>query len=136
MGRLLGIDPGVRRVGLALTDETGTLATPLRIVDRDEESLSGVLEELLAERDVELLVVGYPDPLKTDENERTRQVDRFLRTEVEPLGIAYETISERYTTSMAETLRRLREDPEAAGDDQAAALILEQFLNRRRMNDS
>lgn len=128
MGRLLGVDPGLRRVGLALTDSDQVLTRPFRVVDRETESLSEVLESLLEKYEIERIVVGYPDPLKVSENERTRQVDRFLREFIQPLPVPHTTVSERYTTKLAGQLRERRGESGPPGDDEAAALILEHYL--------
>lgn len=132
MPRYLGVDPGGRRVGLALSDETGTLASPLEVVDRENQDLDDRLRTVLEEFGVERVVVGYPVPLRTDENERTRQVDRFIERYVEPLPVPYTAVSERYSTAEADELRRRRDAGGTAGDDEAAALILDRFLERRR----
>lgn len=132
MPRYLGIDPGGRHVGLALSDETGTLASPLEVVDRQQQDLDDRLRTVLGEFEVERVVVGYPVPLRTDENERTRQVDRFIERFVEPLPVPHTMVSERYSTAEAEELRRRRDAGGTAGDDEAAALILDRFLQRRR----
>lgn len=136
LGRILGIDPGGRRVGLALSDGSGVLASPLTIVDRNETDLSAELTAVIAQHDVEAVVVGYPQPLRTDKNERTREVDQFLQDFIQPLEVPHETISERYSSSLAETLRKQRDDADPAGDDQAAALILEQYLRSGGAPDS
>lgn len=136
MPRYLGIDPGGRRVGLALSDDTGTLASPLEVVDREGQDLSERLRAVLEEHDVGRVVVGYPVPLRTDENERTRQVDRFIERFVEPLPVEHTVVSERYSTAEADELRRQRGAGGEAGDDEAAALILRRYLERRRREDT
>lgn len=136
MPRYLGIDPGGRRVGLALSDETGTLASPLEIVDRQQQDLNERLRAVVEAFGVERVVVGYPVPLRTDENERTRQVDRFIERFVEPLPVPHSTVSERYSTVEADELRRRRDAGGEAGDDEAAALILDRFLQRHRRGGS
>jgi len=135
MPRYLGIDPGERRVGLALSDGTGALAFPLEIVDRKRQNLAARLRALLDTYDVETIVVGYPVPLRVSENERTRQVDRFIERFVEPLDVPHVTVSERYSSREADRLRRRREAGGEAGDDEAAALILERFLRERPRED-
>jgi putative Holliday junction resolvase len=134
--KLLGIDPGQRRVGLATTDETGTITQPLETVDREQVDLKEYLMQLVDENAVDRVVVGYPDPLKTDENERTRQVDSFIESFVEPLPVPHVTVSERYTTKQADELREHRDDPgEHPPDAEAAALILDHYLGVERKHD-
>lgn len=135
--KLLGIDPGQRWVGLATTDETATITIPLETVDRREENLSGRLNDILEDHEVDRIVVGYPDPLKVDENERTRQVDNFIAEFVEPLPVPYESVSERYTTKRAGELREERgTTSEDQPDAEAAALILDQYLGTSQRSDT
>lgn len=135
--KLLGIDPGRRWVGLATTDETATITTPLETVDRQGTDLSVRLRTLVAEHGVERVVVGYPDPLKVDENERTRQVDRFIDEFLDPLDVPHETVSERYTTKRADELRQHRDDDTADPPDaEAAALILDHYLGTSQRSDT
>lgn len=131
MKRYLAIDPGQRWVGLAHSDPAGTIATPHDVVDRKNESLSGILESLIDEKNIDEVIVGYPTPLKTDENERTRQVDQFIEQFVSPLPVPHQTISERYSTKDAERLRDKRGDVGGPDDDEAAAMILEYYLERQ-----
>lgn len=130
MPKLLGIDPGQRRVGLATSDESGSIANPYRIVDRKEEDLPDALREAVRSEEITRIIVGYPDPLKVDENERTRQVDEFIRTMIKPLSVPHETISERYSTKEARRRRQQRDDDGPPGDDEAAAVILQTYLDR------
>lgn len=131
MPKLLGIDPGQRWVGLATSDESESIATPLRVIDRNESDLSETLRTLVHEESIDRVIVGYPDPLKVDENERTRQVDDFIKSSVEPLPVPHETISERYSTKQARRKREEREKGGEPGDDEAAAVILQAYLERQ-----
>ncbi|MGM0381138.1 MAG: Holliday junction resolvase RuvX [bacterium] len=128
MARLLGIDPGQRRVGLAVSDATETIASPLRVVDLDSENLSEVLRNLIDTEGIEEIIVGYPTPLQVEENERTRQVDRFIEKFIEPLDCPYTVFSERYSTKEATRLQQLRDDSQEVVDDEAAAIILQNYL--------
>ncbi len=131
MGKLLGIDPGGRRVGIALSDGTGTLASPCRNVDRQTEDLLKVLRKLVQNEGVDRIIVGFPEPLQVDSNERTREVETFIDQFIEPLSVPYETVSERYTTKEARRLREVRNGaPSQTPDEEAAALILQHYLDR------
>lgn len=129
MPRLLGIDPGQRRTGIALSDPSGALARPLTVLEERGEELTDRIRGLVREYGVDRVVVGYPKPLRVEENERTRQVDAFLRDVLEPLDVPVVTVSERYTTRQAERLRRERGQPDEASDAEAAALILQRYLD-------
>jgi putative Holliday junction resolvase len=128
--KLLGIDPGERWVGLALSDETGTLASPYGTIDRNEQDVNKQLAELIRQKSIDRIIVGFPRPLKTDTNERTRKVDEFIETIIQPLSVPHETVSERYTTKEARRLREQRDDnPSSASDAEAAALILQHYID-------
>ncbi|MFB6226868.1 MAG: Holliday junction resolvase RuvX [bacterium] len=130
MPKLLGIDPGQRWVGLATSDDLQSIATPYKTLDRDNQAVSKVLLEILETESIERIVVGYPDPLKVETNERTRQVDEFIEDSVEPLPVPYETISERYSTKEAKRRRRERSEGGEPDDAEAAAVILQTYIDR------
>lgn len=131
MPKLLGIDPGQRWVGLATSDESESIATPLTVIDRREEDLTESLQSIIHEESIDRVIVGYPDPLKVNENERTRQVDELIEESVDPLPVPHETISERYSTKQARRKRKAREKGGEPGDDEAAAIILQTYLERK-----
>ena len=134
LGRVLGIDAGERRIGLALSDETRLLATPYRVVQRDKGL--GPAIDMIANvakiQNVELIVVGLP--LNTD-GSHGRQANRaanFAKIVGRVTELPVEMWDERYSTQDAEA--RIRE---AGGelrshgpvDSQAAAVILQGFLD-------
>lgn len=129
--KLLGVDPGQRWVGVAATDDTTTVASPLETIDRENQNLLESLRVIVRKKAIDKIIVGYPEPLRTDENERTRQVDEFIEEFLHPLDIPFETYSERYTTKQAERLRENRDNtPDEATDAEAAAVILRKYLDQ------
>ncbi len=136
MVRHLGVDPGLRRVGLAVSDQTGTIATPLRVVDRKEQDLQEELRKAIDKNQVEHLVIGYPEPLKVDENERTKQVDNFIREIIDPLEVSYTIFSERYSSREAARLQEMRSQSDEVLDDEAAAVILQNYLESEKKNEN
>ncbi len=131
MARLLGVDPGLRYVGLAISDPGQVIARPLKVVDGEVEELSVELQQLLEEYEVELLLVGYPEPLGGGENERTRQVEDFIKEYLEPLAVPYRRVSERYTSKQAQRLAQSREASDQRRDADAAALIVNHFIAKK-----
>ena len=131
MPRLLGIDPGERYTGVALSDESASLARPLTVLEQTGEDLRERIRDLIQEHEVGTIVVGFPEPLQTNVNERTRQVDAFIETVLEPLDQPLVRVSERYTTKQATRLRRERGQSGEATDAEAAALILQRYLDDR-----
>jgi len=131
--RVLGVDPGKVRVGLAVTDADGLIATPLRVVER-----RGACEEIqqtAADLEVETIVVGLP--LNMDGTEGPSAEDaRALGERLSAAGLQVEYLDERLTTVGAERVliesghsrRRRREITDAV----AATIVLEAYLARQR----
>lgn len=134
--RLLGIDPGLRRVGVALSDEDARIAMPLTTLERvSDAALTDALAALVAEHVVGTVVVGLPLRLDGSESESSRKA-RKLAAALEPRVTAEVVLwDERLSTAQAE--RALREggvrgrDKKAVVDQVAATLILQSFLDSR-----
>jgi putative holliday junction resolvase len=136
-GRVLGIDAGERRVGVALSDELRLLASPLGVLDRGH-GLAPVLDALieLAEREgVAQIVVGLPLNEDGSVGRQARRARDFARAAARVVGIPVELWDERLSTQEAEAiartagknLRRLRKRGQL--DALAAAVILQDYLN-------
>lgn len=135
MTRVLGIDYGDRRIGLALSDELGLTAQPLRPITTD----AGHLDELVTlcqERSVERVVVGLPLSMDGSVGTRARVTLEFANALRAKLDIPVETWDERLTTRQAErslwgrglSHKRRR----ARRDTVAAQLILQSYLDAHR----
>lgn len=136
--RILGIDFGERRIGLALSDPTGTLASPLPTLKRRAgkrpplAALAGIVES----HAVEALVVGLPLTLKGEESAWTRTVRKVGDELSRRTGLPVHYMDERFTSVRAEkAVRSLglpknkREEKERV-DAAAAVLILQGWLDR------
>lgn len=137
--RVLGIDFGRRRIGLALSDPTATIATPLETVRRRAGKRPPLrrLEALAREHEVEHLVVGLPLGLDGEENEWCAEVRRAGDRLAERLEVPVDYVDERLTSVRAErAVRSLglpkeeREKKERI-DAAAAVLILQSWLDAR-----
>jgi len=139
-GRLLAIDYGERRVGLAISDPTGTIASPAGVIVRRAGKRPPIAEIVRRAEALEArgFVVGLP--LDGDGNETPRSIEtRSLAGELSRrTGLSVELVDERYTTAAA-----LRAVHEMGGstrgrkgdvDALAAAVLLQQVLNRTRSN--
>jgi putative holliday junction resolvase len=121
--RVLALDHGTARIGCAISDPSGTLATPLPVIEPPE---ARSVAELVSEHDVERVVVGLPLHLSGEEGSQAALVRTFC-TELEAIvGVPVETYDERLTTRMAEASRR--EGASAAPDSLAAAHLLQAYL--------
>ena len=137
MGRVLGIDYGERRVGLALSDDTATIASPLPTLKRRKGKRPPVapVARLAAEHDVEEIVVGLPLTLEGEDSDWTREVREFGHKLAERTGCPVSFQDERMTSVRAERAVRSiglskekREEKERV-DAAAAVLILQAHLN-------
>ncbi len=127
MARVLALDYGSARCGCALSDPTGTLATPIEPVLRPATRRGiGRLAELVREREVERVVVGLPLGMSGADTAQTEEARAFAARLAERLGpgVPVELYDERLTTVQA-----LR-DPagDASLDSRAAAHLLEAWL--------
>ncbi len=129
-GRVLAIDYGSARGGLALSDPTGTLATPIEPVLRPA-SRRGLarLEEVVRSREVVRVVVGLPLGLSGADTDQTRETRGFAKTlEARLSGVPVELYDERFTTALA---ARDVAPQGSSEDSRAAAHLLEGWLARR-----
>jgi putative Holliday junction resolvase len=133
MPRLLAIDYGQARVGLAVTDPEGRVAFPLRTLAWEtREGLFGALLGVIGERGIEGIVVGYPARQGGDESLTGRQVRKFIERLRRRTPLPIETVDEAFSTE--EAAERLRaaglggRELTARVDAQAAAVILERYL--------
>ena len=121
--RVLALDHGTVRSGCALSDPSGTLATPLPTIEPPEPRS---VAELVAEHGVELVVVGLPLHLSGEEGGQAGLVRTFCGELEVLLDVPVETYDERLTTRMAEASRR--SGATAPPDSLAAAHLLETYL--------
>lgn len=129
--RVLGLDYGSARCGCALADPTGTIVTPIETIARPA-SRRGMeaLTALVAEREVERVVVGLPLSLSGEDSEQTRETRKFAARLTRRLGeaVPVELHDERFTTRMAQ--RMGAHLPAASAEDsRAAAHMLETWLS-------
>lgn len=140
MGRILGVDYGERRVGLAISDPTATIAQPLPTLIRRAGKRPPVakLLEIIAANDVDAAVVGLPLTLAGDDSDWTRTVREFAATLEKRAGIPVELIDERLTSVQAERsvrelgLKKSQREQKARIDSAAAIILLQMYLDRKK----
>ena len=135
--RILAIDVGEARIGLAVSDETGFLATPVEAIKRtDPESDTRAVIAAAERVEAVRIVVGMPVSLNGTHGPQARRVQGFRRILIEATELPVESWDERFSTVEAE--RRLRESgvepsrDRARLDSAAAAIILQSFLDAHR----
>ncbi|MFT3865306.1 MAG: Holliday junction resolvase RuvX [Solirubrobacterales bacterium] len=120
---MLALDHGTVRIGAAICDPTGTLCTPLPVV---EPPAAEAVAALAREREVERVVVGLPVHLSGEEGAQAALARAFAAELGELLEVPIDTYDERLTSRMADTSRR--EGAGASRDSIAAAHLLEAYL--------
>jgi putative Holliday junction resolvase len=127
---VLALDHGTARIGCALSDPSGTLATPLPVIEPPHPR---AVAELVAEYEVDRVVVGLPLHLSGAEGTQAALARTFCGELEAMLEIPVEMYDERLTTRMAEASSR--EGASAASDSLAAAHLLQTYLSAREAGD-
>lgn len=131
MSRVLALDHGEARCGVAVSDPTRTLASPLAVVERPDtrRGLARVVG-LVREHGVKTVVVGLPLGLSGRDTDQTRAARAFAQTLGErlPAGVTVELFDERFTTTIA--ARQHTGIHDGAEDSRAAAVLLDDWLAR------
>lgn len=130
--RLIGLDVGESRIGVALSDPLGATAQPLQTISRDEESPQRIAR-LVVEEGAATVVVGLPLLMDGTEGEQARLVRRFVEDLRKAIDVPVELIDERLTTREAEAVlskgRVKRARKREASDMVAASLILRAYMD-------
>ncbi len=137
MSRILAIDFGRKRVGLAVTDPLAMIANGLDTVST--EKIWVFLKEYLAQQDVESVVVGYPVQMNNRPSESMEYLKPFLKKfkKVYP-GLKVELVDERFTSKMARQvmidggLKKKKRQDKAMVDKISAVIILQTYLDMQK----
>ncbi|HEY55651.1 MAG TPA: Holliday junction resolvase RuvX [Dehalococcoidia bacterium] len=134
--RSLGLDIGDRRIGVALSDPEGILASPLAVINRRNESLDiEAITEIIRQHQVGQVVVGLPLSMDGSLGQQAEKVKDFTRKLGEHTQVPLEYRDERLTTVMAEHLKRAaggkKKGEKTRYDAQAAAIILQGYLDEK-----
>ena len=133
LGRIMGLDYGTRRIGVAMSDALGITAQPFAVLDAKSRDLSSEFRSLVEDNDVELVVVGLPVNLSGADTQSTDGARQLATRVAEVTGLPVRLADERFTTKTAEqTLiganvrRRKRKQ---VIDKVAAAVMLQNYLD-------
>jgi putative Holliday junction resolvase len=134
--RILGIDHGTKRIGLAISDELGMIAQPLEFVPA--EPFSGFLErlkEIIRQKEVELLLVGMPRNMDGSYGPAALKAQEFVAVLQNSVTVPIKTWDERLTSAQANrflieaNVRRNKRKEKV--DKTAAAILLQSYLDSR-----
>jgi len=136
MGRIMSLDIGRKRTGVAVTDELQILATPLSTVDTGE--LIGYLKKYIQAESVERVIVGYPLNLDDTPTDATPVVEKFIRkfANVFP-DLPVEKVDERMSSRLASReisgmgLKKSQREKKELIDVVAAVMMLQEYLEHR-----
>ena len=136
--RVLGIDYGMRRIGLAVSDPTGTIASPLETIKRRTGKRPPLtrLADVARQHKVERIVLGLPLDLRGEETAWCTEIREVGEQLSSRLDVPVDFVDERYTSVRAERavravgLRRSQREEKGRVDAAAAVLILQAWLDR------
>jgi putative holliday junction resolvase len=122
--KVLALDYGRARTGVAVSDPTGTIARPVGVVEQagSDPGLARLMQ-LIGEHEVERVIVGMPLTLRGERGEQARETEAFIETLAGATDVPVVAFDERFTTDLAE------QTPAAAAEDaRAAAHLLSSYL--------
>ena len=122
--KVLALDYGRARTGVAVSDPTGTIARPVGVVEQagSDPGLARLMQ-LIGEHEVERVIVGMPLTLRGERGEQARETEAFIETLAGATDVPVIAFDERFTTDLAE------QTPAAAAEDaRAAAHLLSSYL--------
>ncbi len=128
--RILGLDIGDERIGIAISDELEIISTPLEVISNDRK-VKEKLQKLINEYKIKKIVVGMPYTLKGEVGIQAKKVISFVKDIVMSAGIEVDYIDERYTTKIA--LKLLEKNSKSKIIDKfSASIILKDYLDRQK----
>ena len=139
MGRILGVDYGDARIGLAISDDTKSIAFPYETIrNKNREYLLEFLKKLICKKRIEFLVVGLPIGMNGKDTDQTKKVRAFADS-IKVLDIAIYFQDERLTSVSAK--KSLIKQNIKTGhmkekiDERAASIFLQQFIDHKNNNN-
>ena len=132
--RILGIDHGTKRIGLAISDELGVIAQPLEFVPAEPfDKFLARLKEIIRDKEVELLLVGMPRNMDGSYGPAALKVQEFAAVLGETVGIPIKLWDERLTSAQANRFliqaNVRRDQRKQKVDKTAAAILLQSYLD-------
>lgn len=134
MKRLIGIDYGSKRIGIAMSDPLRIIACARQTVPNSPTFIL-TIKKMIQDFDVEAVIVGMPYNLKGEKSTKAKEVDEFIKELKQHINIDIVEWDERYTSSMAhETqiqmgVKKKQRQDKSKIDEMAAALILQSYLD-------
>jgi putative Holliday junction resolvase len=135
--RILALDIGEKRIGVAMSDALGIIAQPVKtLIFKGIEQLTSELIQMINEHNIKELIIGMPYNMKGQSSKKTEEIRKIKNSLESKLNIPIIEIDERLTTKIAErTLYDLGKKPSKNRDkiDQIAAMyILQSYLDKKK----
>ncbi len=131
--RSLGLDIGDKRIGVALSDPGGILASPFTIINRKDERLDiEAIIGIISQNQVEQIIVGLPRSMDGSIGKQAEKVKTFTQKLCEHTEVPVQFRDERLTTVSAKRLRQAVNRKKTRDDAIAAAIILQGYLEETR----
>ena len=136
MMKVIGIDFGLSKVGLAISDPSGIIALPLKVLRyKNKEDLLSELQNISKEKDVNKFVIGYPISMNYKENEMTKIIDIF-KQDMENMNFEVILEDERLSSEYAKKIM-IEQDVKVSRNKEmvdltAASIILQTYLDRNK----
>ena len=136
MMKVIGIDFGLSKVGLAISDPSGIIALPFKVLRyKNKEDLLSELQNISKEKDVNKFVIGYPISMNYKENEMTKIIDIF-KQDMENMNFEVILEDERLSSEYAKKIM-IEQDIKVSRNKEmvdltAASIILQTYLDRNK----
>ena len=139
--RILGLDVGDVRIGVALSDTTGAIASPLEVIDRVKTSALKRIDKIIQEYQIKKVVIGLPKSLDDSEKVQAKKVRNFskkLKNKIVEIDIVF--FDERYSTVAAnrllnEATKKNAKEKRKVVDKVAATIILQTYLEMTKSKE-
>lgn len=135
--RILGLDVGDRRIGVAVSDETLTFVTPIEVIKREDDTRTIFrLKEIISNYDISEIVVGLPKGMDGEDTCQTRKVYSFIVFLKREIKLPIRLWDERLSTVMAEKIlinvNMGRKNQKGVIDKLSAGIILQNYLDYKK----
>ena len=134
MGRILAIDYGDQRIGLALSDPLKIIASPYKTIINNNDHIVDLIQDIIIREDVKLTIVGLPLSMSGEDTVQTKKVKNFS-DKLSLKGIKIKFVDERWSSKAAK--RSMKDQGIKTGhnkslvDQTAAAIFLQQYLDQK-----
>lgn len=125
--KIMGIDFGTKKIGIAISDDSGVMAFPHSVVKNDDKLLS-YIEKLVSERSINEIVIGHSLNNQGGPNQVHSLVEEFITDLTLRIGVPVHLEPEQYSTQQAIHLQGRTDMVDAS----AAAIILDSYLNKQK----